>query len=454
MTADADDPADAIAGVDAIRGADAIEPTPTVGQLIVLDVGPVAHGGHCVARWDGRVVFVRHALPGERAVVRLTDTSHAGYFRGDAIDILAADPRRVTPRCSHFRPGGCGGCDFQHADPQLQLELKAAVVAEQLSRLAGIERTVTVQPLPGNRYGWRTRVRWALDEAGRIGPRAARSHQVVAVSGSEPCEIAADGLSEMVALIDVPPGIRGKSAERRTFRGSGRAGTGDGNAARRQAGAGRRSLPEVTLARTPDGDRIAVWDRATAPTVTETVAGRRFSVVATGFWQVHPEAASALSGAVDEALDGIDLLSGTGWDLYGGVGLFAVPLAAKVGRAGRVLTVENDAVATQLAASNLNDLPQASAVTATVEQLLDDPAEQVDAVVLDPPRSGAGRAVCAALAGRRPRVIVYVACDPAALARDTAVLAEHGYRLDTLRAFDCFPQTQHIECVARFLPAE
>ncbi len=427
---------------------------PSAGELVTLDIGPVAHGGHCIARWDNRVVFVRHALPGERAVVRITDTSHAGYFRGDAIDILTADPRRVTPPCTHFGPGGCGGCDFQHADRDLQLELKAAVVTEQLSRLAGIERTVTVQPLPGSGFRWRTRVRWALDDAGHIGPRAARSHQVVAVSGSEPCEIAADGLSELVALIDVPAGIRGKSAGRRTVRGSGRAGTGGGSAARRQSAAGRRPFPEVMLVRTPDGERIAVWDSATAPTVTETVAGRHFSVAATGFWQVHPAAASALSAAVDEALDGIDLLGGTGWDLYGGVGLFAVPLAARVGPAGRVLTVENDPLATELAATNLKDLPQAIAVTATVEQLLlSEPPGQLDAVVLDPPRSGAGRAECMALAGRRPRVIVYVACDPAALARDTAVLAEHGYRLDTLRAFDCFPQTHHVECVARFLPA-
>jgi tRNA/tmRNA/rRNA uracil-C5-methylase (TrmA/RlmC/RlmD family) len=427
---------------------------PSAGELVTLDIGPVAHGGHCVARWDGRVVFVRHALPGERAVVRITDTSHAGYFRGDAIDILTADPRRVTPPCSHFVPGGCGGCDFQHADRDLQLELKAAVVTEQLSRLAGIERTVTVQPLPGNGFRWRTRVRWALDEAGRIGPRAARSHQVVAVSGAEPCEIAADGLSELVPLIDVPPGVRGTAGARPTPRGSGRGGKGNGRD-RQQRRAGRRPLPEVTLLRTPDGERMAVWHSTTAPTVTETVAGRRFSVAATGFWQVHPAAASALSAAVDEALDGIDLLGGTGWDLYGGVGLFGVLLATRVGSAGRVLTVENDPLATELAAANLNDLPQARAITGTVEQLLlSEPAGQLDAVVLDPPRSGAGRAVCMALAGRRPRVIVYVACDPAALARDTAFLAEHGYRLDTLRAFDCFPQTHHVECVARFLPAD
>ncbi|WP_051266431.1 class I SAM-dependent RNA methyltransferase [Nakamurella lactea] len=408
---------------------------PRIGDEVELEIGAVAHGGHCVARWDTRVVFVRHALPGERARVRLTDVSHAGYFRADAIAILRPDARRVTPRCGHFRPGGCGGCDFQHADPVRQLELKAAVVAEQLSRIAGIERQVQVEALPGRvdgdaGYGWRTRVRWALDADGRIGPRAARSHQVVGISVAAPCEIAAPGLTELATVLEVPERVR------------------------RLRGGGHRKLPEVTLTHAADGAPIAVWAGAGAevPLITETVAGRDFSVAADGFWQVHPEAAAVLYAAVGEAFDGVELTGGTAWDLYGGVGLFAAELADRVGPTGAVLTVEGDATATESAAANLADLPQVRAVNGRVEQVLDELADRVDAVVLDPPRSGAGRAVCVALAARQPSVIVYVACDPAALARDTAALAEAGYRLDTLRAFDCFPQTHHIECVARFVP--
>jgi tRNA/tmRNA/rRNA uracil-C5-methylase (TrmA/RlmC/RlmD family) len=401
---------------------------------VVLDIGAVAHGGHCVARWNGRVVFVRHALPGERARVRISDVSHAGYFRADAVEILSADPRRVTPRCGHFRPGGCGGCDFQHADGQLQRELKAAVVAEQLSRIAGVHRSVEVQALPGDGYDWRTRVRWALDADGRIGPRAARSHQVVPISGAQPCEIAAPGLSELVTALDVPARVR----EQRRGRGSGT----------------RAKLPEVTLTHAGDGIPIAVWKCAgeDAPRLTETVAGHDFSVAADGFWQVHPAAAETLYGAVSEALDGVALTGRTGWDLYGGVGLFAAELAERVGPTGSVITVEGDPGATELAAANLAALPQVRAENGRVEQVLERLPERVDAIVLDPPRSGAGRGVCAALADRAPAVIVYVACDPAALARDTAALADAGYTLDTLRAFDCFPQTHHVECVARFLP--
>ncbi|MDQ2846247.1 MAG: TRAM domain-containing protein [Actinomycetota bacterium] len=411
--------------------------SPQVGDQATLDIGAVAHGGHCVARWDGRVVFVRHALPGERAVVRITDTAHAGYLRGDAIEILDVDPRRVPPRCVHFRPAGCGGCDFQHADADLQRELKAAVLTEQLSRLAGIDRNVPVEALPGNGFGWRTRVRWALDDAGRIGPRAVRSHQVVAVSATEPCEIAADGLSEFVSALDVPAGLRGRTDRRQ------------------RPGARKvrpRKLPEVTLLRSPDGEPVAVWAGSMPPVVTETAVGRAFSVARDGFWQVHPDAAAVLAAAVDDALDGVELTGGVALDLYGGVGLFAAVLATRVGVSGRVVTVESDAAATDLAAANLADLPQVMAQTGRVERVVAESDEPIDAAVLDPPRSGAGRAVCAALVAMAPKVIVYVACDPAALARDTATLGELGYRLDTLRAFDCFPQTHHLECVARFVP--
>jgi len=421
---------------------------PRIGDQIELDIGPVAHGGHCVARWDNRVVFVRHALPGERALVRLTDTSHAGYFRGDAVEILTADPRRVPPRCVHFVPGGCGGCDFQHAAGELQRELKAAVVVEQLSRLAGLDREVTVEALPGTGFGWRTRVRWALDEAGRIGPRAVRSHTVVPVSAAEPCEIAADGLSGMVAMLDVPPGVRGAPGGRPAGRSAGR--RGGSPAARRR---GSTKLPEVTLLRPPGGEPVAVWDSRSAPVITETAAGRDFSVAGDGFWQVHPAAAETLCTAVSAALDGVELTGGRAWDLYGGVGLFAALLAERVGPDGEVISVESDAAATDLAKENLADLPQCRLLTGRVDQLLDGLGPEVDAVVLDPPRSGAGRVICAGMAQRSPRVIVFVACDPAALARDTAILTDTGYRLDTLRAFDCFPQTHHVECVARFVPA-
>ncbi|HEY6742565.1 MAG TPA: TRAM domain-containing protein, partial [Lapillicoccus sp.] len=156
-----------------------------VGTEAVVEVGPVAHGGHCVARIDGRVVFVRHALPGERARVTITEGEEDSRFlRGDAVEILVASPHRVDRPCPYAGPGRCGGCDFQHASLAYQRDLKAAVVREQFSRLAGIDVEVTVEPLPGDDDGlrWRSRVEFAVDDEGRAGLRKHRSHEIIPVA--------------------------------------------------------------------------------------------------------------------------------------------------------------------------------------------------------------------------------------------------------------------------------
>ncbi len=418
------------------------------GVEVELDIGPVANGGHCVARFDGRVVFVRLALPGERALVRITEAKRGSFCRGEAIAVLRADPRRVEPPCPHFHPGGCGGCDFQHADGVLQRDLKAAVVAEQLRRLAGIEWDVEVKPLPGNGFGWRSRVRWALDPGGRIGPRGVRSHRVEGVNPAAPCLIAVPELTPLAAAVEVPPGVRPARRGRQT-RGADRRPAG-GRGANRGAGA----LPEVALCRDADGTTTATWIGLPGPAavVPERALGRQFSVAADGFWQAHVQAADVLATAVGQAIADVDLTGRSAWDLYGGVGLFGEVLCRAVGPDGSVVSVESDERAAELAVGNLGPHPQAVVRVGKVEHVLADLPEAVDVVVLDPPRSGAGPALCAQIARRGPAVIVYVACDPAALARDTAALAGAGYRLDTLEAFDAFPQTHHVECVARFCP--
>jgi tRNA/tmRNA/rRNA uracil-C5-methylase (TrmA/RlmC/RlmD family) len=171
-----------------------------------------------------------------------------------------------------------------------------------------------------------------------------------------------------------------------------------------------------------------------------------------GFWQVHPGAAQVL---VDAVLDAADPQPGEhALDLYCGVGLFAAGLASRVGSEGTVLGVEGEGRAVADARRNLHDLPWVRLEHAPVASVLtggDRPA-RADVVVLDPPRTGAGREVVEAVAALRPRVVVYVACDPAALARDVATAAEAGYRLAGLRAFDLFPMTHHVECVATLVP--
>jgi tRNA/tmRNA/rRNA uracil-C5-methylase (TrmA/RlmC/RlmD family) len=228
------------------------------------------------------------------------------------------------------------------------------------------------------------------------------------------------------------------------------------------------SAGEAVVVPVPSGEQDV-------PSVVERVAAQRFAgdfqVSARGFWQVHPGAAATF---VDTVLEVLDPREGeTALDLYSGVGLFAAALAEAVGPGGKVVAVESDADAVASAAANLAAYPSVLALRARVDDAFgvarlkrSGPGSRgqrsrklrrhpllplrADLVVLDPPRTGAGKDVVAQVAALDPRAIAYVACDPAALARDTASLLEAGYRLDGLRAFDAFPMTHHVECVALF----
>jgi tRNA/tmRNA/rRNA uracil-C5-methylase (TrmA/RlmC/RlmD family) len=409
--------------------------------LLRLEVGPVAHGGHCVARYEGRVVFVRHALPGEVVLARTTGGTgdSAAYWRADAVEVLTPSPDRVAPPCPLAHPGGCGGCDWQHAALPAQRALKAAVVAEQLERLAGVRRAVDVEALPGDEagLGWRTRVRFTVGPDGRPGFHPHRSHDIVPV---EACPIA-------------DPRVNATGASRATWRGA----TSVDVVA--PAEGDPLVVAEPARVRPPKlsgGTSVAVTDgrgeltRVRGRTwVTERVSvdgeERTFRVTGAGFWQVHPGAPQVL---LDAVLDAAGPRPGErALDLYSGVGLFAAGLAVRVGAAGDVVAVESDRRAASDARRSLHDLPQVRFTPGTVANALRR-IETADVVVLDPPRSGAGREVVSGIARLAPRVVVYVACDPAALARDVATAAELGYELTGLRAFDAFPMTHHVECVA------
>jgi tRNA/tmRNA/rRNA uracil-C5-methylase (TrmA/RlmC/RlmD family) len=186
--------------------------------------------------------------------------------------------------------------------------------------------------------------------------------------------------------------------------------------------------------------------------VRESAAGREWTLPADAFWQVHPAGAETLVRTVVELLEPAE--GESAWDLYGGAGLFAAALAGRVGRTGRVTLVEAAPPGVTAARENLRDLPQVEIVLARVETAL---ARRrivgpVDLVVLDPPRTGAGRDVTRAVAASGARAVAYVACDPAALGRDVRTFREAGWRLAAVRAHDLFPMTQHVECVAIFEP--
>lgn len=397
-------------------------------ERVELTVDAVAPGGHCVARVDGQVVFVRHALPGERVVAEVTEL-HRGFARADAVEILTASPDRVEPPCPYARPGRCGGCDLQHVAPQAQPRWKSAVVREQLTRLGGRTEAevdalgVRVEALPGGLLGWRSRIRYAVDGAGRAGLLKHRSHEVVPI---DRCLIAHPAIQELPVLA------------------SGGARWPDADAVEAVAATGG----EVSVTAYAEGVPTPV---SGPQRVREVAAGRDWTLPASGFWQVHPAAADTLVGAV---LDLLDPRPGeTAWDLYGGAGLFAAALAGRVGDA-RVTLVESAAEGVAAARENLADLPRVEVVAARVEAAL---ARRrvtgpVDLVVLDPPRSGAGAVVVRHIAAAGPRAVAYVACDPAAFARDVHTFAGLGWRLAALRGFDLFPMTQHVELVGLFLP--
>jgi tRNA/tmRNA/rRNA uracil-C5-methylase (TrmA/RlmC/RlmD family) len=416
-------------------------PAPEVGTEIELEVGPVAHGGHCVARLDGRVVFVRHTLPGERVRARVTEGGQS-FWRADAVEVLEASPDRVEPAWPAAGADGAGGGELSHVAMPAQRHWKTTVLVEQLQRLARIDpewlaREVTVEAAPGDdeRRGlhYRTRIELVADAEGHAGQRAHRGHRVIALKkmplataelmdfavaedvftrtwtpGAQ-LKLVAPSEGDPVLLVDGEPWRRGKP-------------DGRPNA--------RRSVTEV---------------------VTGPWGTHRYRVAADGFWQVHRAAPALLTGAVLDATGATsgELAGATVLDLYSGAGLFTLPLADAVGPQGRVVAIEGDAQASKDARRNAHAYGQVTLETGAVDQVLaEGAAPTADVVVLDPPRTGAGRTVVDAVAARAPRRIVYVACDPAALARDVGYLAAHGYGLTSVRGFDLFPHTHHVEAVA------
>ncbi|MFI1826078.1 class I SAM-dependent RNA methyltransferase [Streptomyces sp. NPDC020412] len=432
-------------------------PVSLIGEEYEVEVGPVAHGGHCIARTDGgRVLFVRHTLPGEKVIAKVTEGDEdSRYLRADAVRIVEAAKDRIEAPCPFSGPGKCGGCDWQHVKPGAQRRLKGEVIAEQLHRLAGLTPEEagwdgTVVPAPGDKLpagevpAWRTRVQYAVDAEGHAGLRRHRSHDVERV---DHCMIAAPGVSELGVEKREWPQLATVEAIAAT-------GSHDRQVVLTPRPGGRLPLVEldkpVSVLRVDerDGSVHRVHGRAF---VRERADGRTYRVGGGGFWQVHPEAADTLVKAVMQGL--MPRKGETALDLYCGVGLFAGAIAERVGERGAVLGIESAKRAVEDARHNLQDLERVRIEHGKVDQVLTrSRITETDLIVLDPPRAGAGKQTVRHLASLSARRIAYVACDPAALARDVKYFQEAGYRTRTLRAFDLFPMTHHVECVAILEP--
>ncbi|HEU4808705.1 MAG TPA: TRAM domain-containing protein [Homoserinimonas sp.] len=397
------------------------------GRQLEIDVTNVAHGGIAVGRHEGRVVFVSDAIPGERVVARVSDDSKAKFWRAETVSVVTPSEHRqehVWSAASVDRDPDdrAGGAEFGHIRLAHQRELKRQVLTDALQRMAGIDSDVVVEGIPGEAdgTGWRTRLRLHVAEAGTPGPYAARSHRVIRVAD---VPLATPEVAAITPLDELFPGSTHIDVIAPSV----------GNAY--VLAGGEKSKPKRHV-------------------ITEQVGDRTFRLDVHGFWQVHRSAAQTLTSAVQDAIDPERFdPQAANHDLYGGVGLLAAAVGDRFGNRTRITTVESDSLATDHAAENLSEWLGASAITSRVDRYLHQLTKAGTrltgaTVVLDPPRSGAGRAVVDSLTALEPSQLVYVACDPVALARDLGLLQERGYELTRLRAFDLFPNTHHVEAVA------
>jgi len=390
---------------------------------LTLTTGAPANGGSCVARHEGRVVFVRYALPGETVRVRVR-SDRGSYWHADAVEVLAPSPDRVDSMCPIAGVDGAGCCDMAFAAPEAGRRLKGAVVANQLARLGGYrwrdEDDAVAEPVgDGAVRGWRTRVRLDTSADGRVGFHRYHSDELVT---DLDCAQVPAGLLTDLAEATWPPGahvhvVLDDDGERHVVRTGPKI--------------GRRAPTEVVEGRYEGVQRVGerVW-----------------RVPVTAFWQSHRDAAQTYSRLVAEWAQ---LRAGmTAWDLYGGAGGFAAVLAERVGETGRVFTVDTSRAASRAARVALADLPWVSVVTDSVRRALSEQPGRADVAVLDPPRTGAGREVIETLADAEVPRVIHIGCEAASFARDIGLYRTHGYAVEELRVFDSFPLTHHVECVA------
>lgn len=384
----------------------------SVGQIIRVTIEKVAHGGHFIARYEGAVIFVRHGLPGEVVDVAITSIG-SSFNRGDVVAVITASPDRVEAPCRYANRNGCGGCDFQHVEVAAQRRLKSDVITEQFARIAKMDIRVEVEEV-SPALGWRTQTTIGSDKKGHAGFYASRTNTIMAI---DDCFV-------------LHPAIGYKEIAARTWE------------------PGER----ISVSAATDGSARLVSSAGIEGEKVQRflVKGKSYQVNPDSFWQSNINAPQVL---VDCVTDFAEVKSGEHvLDLYGGVGLFALQILDAVGPGGRIDLVEGSKSATADAEVNFGSAANVKIYTGDVEKILPRFAH-ADVVILDPPRDGAKKNVIESLVACNPRAIVYVACDPAALARDSALLRDANYTLEKLRAFDLFPMTHHIECVALFTPA-
>ena len=429
-------------------------------EEVLVDLAGPANGGTVIGRLDGQIVFVRGGLPGEEDVTVALDParnskSKKGFRKGEATAIGKPSAHRVAPLCPAAQ-AGAGCCDLDFVDAAGSLDYKQQVVLDQLSRVGKIDAetlekiavtTQSLKPFAGSR----TRVRLAVDANGNVGQRVRGSHKVVPVDN--PCAQWSEALKA------------GLAKDIQQLRDGGKL-TPNTEIAVAVADDGTRRM--VQLQGQPTDPHVEMFEDGTpAPTVTRTVhfgAGldREFDVQwdsqVQDFWQAHsaaPEFYSAwIARHIPPVAPGEKDKQTVAWDLYGGAGVFSAALSRK---ADHVVCVD---VAGTASESGLKAL--AAAGIDNVEFVAGDVPRQVlslprgnlvHAVVLDPPRTGAGTQTVADIAKARPCHVVHVGCDPATAARDLGAWMQNGYAIKELCVVDAFGLNHHVELLAHLVPA-
>ena len=383
-----------------------------IGDIVKLDIGIIVHGGHFIARHNNQVVFVRHGISGEVANVKITSIKSKLAF-GDAIEILKPSKDRVKPLCKYSKPDGCGGCDFQHISPKIQIILKKNIVRDQFKRIAKIDinpDVISVEPFVG--LHWRSRLDLAISNNGKAGLYSYKSNKVVEI---DECIIAVEKINKSEVFSKNWDGM-----DRLSLSVS--------------------SEDELNISRL--GKTIIGSNE-----LKEIVEDDTYIISPNSFWQSHKNAPKLL---LQQVIKFADIKPGNiVCDLYGGAGLFTSPMARLTGDAGEVHLIERDNDCIKDAKKMFGSKKNIIIHHGRVEQKLGK-IKNINIIILDPPRNGAGKQVIHQIIDKKPKSIVYVSCDPTSLARDTNILLNNNYTLDNLIGLDLFPMTHHIECIALF----
>ncbi|MDG2497322.1 MAG: TRAM domain-containing protein [Aquiluna sp.] len=382
--------------------------------MLKLKIEKVAHGGVFIARHEQKVVFVSGAIPGETVSAKVIQDTKS-YLRAETLEVSEPSEHRVK----HFWKSalkGAGGAEFGHISLPYQRVLKTEVLQEALLRMAGIESTVVVEAVPGddehNGLRYRTRVQLNVDESGTAGPSKIKTNEIVF---TRDLPLAVKEIEEL--------GLHLKN-----FNG----------------------VEKIRIASSNTGNLQWMIDKKINgdPTLIERVAGRTFRLSPGSFWQAHGGAPELLTACVIDFARELDFNpQKQNLDLYSGVGLFSATVSAVFPDA-KFLAVESSKQAIQDGEKSSQDLTNLRFHQADVLKFLrSQTAGTFDTIILDPPRSGAANKVVEQLVRLNPRNLIYVACDPVALARDLKTLGAAGYKVQQIRAFDIFPHTHHFETV-------